>query len=47
VGPTINAPNIRWSVLAGEMEGEHRGESEEGQGSGGEYNLETFRYDQV
>ena len=28
--PTMNAPNIRWSVLAGEMEGEHRGESEEG-----------------
>lgn len=26
----MNAPNIRWSVLAGEMESKHRGESEEG-----------------
>lgn len=39
---TMNAPDIRWSVLAGEMDGEHGGESGEGHGSG-EYNLETFR----
>ena len=39
---TMNAPDIRWSVLVGGMVGEHGGESEEGQGSG-EYNLEAFR----
>lgn len=39
---TMNAPDIRWEVLAGEVKGEHGGESEEGHGSG-EYNLETFR----
>jgi hypothetical protein len=39
---TMNAHDIRWSVLVGEMEGEHGGEDEEGQESG-EYNLETFR----
>lgn len=39
---TMSAPEIRWEVLAGEMEGEHGGESEEGHGSV-EYNLETFR----
>ena len=39
---TMNAPDIRWVVLTGELEGEHGGESEVGHG-GGEYNLETFR----
>lgn len=39
---TMNAPDIRWSVLAGESKGEHGGESEAGHGSG-EYNLEAFR----
>lgn len=42
---TMNAPDIRWSVLAGEMEGEHGGESE-AEGGHGEmeagYDLETF-----
>lgn len=39
---TMNAPDIRWAVLAGEMEGEHRGESAEGHGITA-YNFETFR----
>ena len=30
MAPTMSDPNIRRSVLTGEMEGEHRGESEEG-----------------
>jgi len=39
---TMNAPDIRWEVLVGEVENEHGGESEEGHGSD-VYNLETFR----
>jgi cytochrome c553 len=39
---TMYAPDIRWVVLAGEMEGEHGGESEAVHGSAA-YNLETFR----
>ena len=39
---TMNAPDIRWSVLAGDMEGEHGGESEDVHGSA-DYSLETFR----
>lgn len=39
---TMNAPDIRWSVLAGDIEGEHGGESEDVHRSA-DYNLETFR----
>lgn len=38
----MNAPDIRWTVLAGEMEGEHGSESAEEHGVA-EYNLEIFR----
>jgi mono/diheme cytochrome c family protein len=43
---TMNAPDIRWSVLSGEMEGEHGGETEteggHGDGDSG-YDFDTFR----
>jgi mono/diheme cytochrome c family protein len=42
---TMNAPDIRWSVLAGGTEGEHGGETEEGEHgeTGDGYDLEPFR----
>lgn len=39
---TMNAPDIRWAVLAGAVEGGHGSESEATHGSG-EYNFEAFR----
>ena len=43
---TMDAPDIRWSVLSGEMEGEHGGETEteggHGDGDSG-YDFTTFR----
>ncbi len=43
---TMNATDIRWAVLTGEIEGEHGGEDEVSHGSGA-YNLETFRLEVV
>jgi mono/diheme cytochrome c family protein len=43
---TMNAPDIRWSVLTGEMEGEQGGETEPEGGHAGMnagYDFETFR----
>jgi len=37
----MDAPDIRWETLVGELEGEH-GDEEEGHGNG-EYDLDTFR----
>lgn len=39
---TMDAPEIRWQVLTGEVKGDHGDESEHGN-EGDEYNLETFR----
>jgi mono/diheme cytochrome c family protein len=42
---TMDAPDIRWSVLAGGMAGEHDGETEAGghEETGDGYDLGTFR----